>query len=559
MKTCLLTIPGGIHRLGDTGDDLAQDQSWWRGAVIYQIYPRSFSDSDGDGIGDLPGALARLDHVAALGADAVWLCPFYASPQEDFGYDVSDHVAVDPQFGTLGDVDAFIAAAHARGIRVLIDLVGGHTSTRHAWFRDSRASRDGERSDFYVWADPSADGTPPNNWLSVFGGPAWTYDVRRRQYYLHHFLSAQPALNLHNPKALAALLEVGEFWLRRGVDGFRLDAVDFLAHDPALTPNPPAGKDTVPAKLFGMQDHLHDMMHPATFAVLAQIRALADRYGAVTLGEVSSQLGAYRRVMAYTEGERHLHMAYTLSPLRDGFDWPTVRTLLGRLGEAGEAGWACFSFSNHDVARAATRWSPGGVPDDRLTKLLIAMLLSLRGTACLYQGEELGLPDVTLEEHEIRDPFGLSYWPEFKGRDGSRTPMPWVAAAPQAGFTAGTPWLPVRPAHAALAVDRQEADSDSVLRFTRAMIALRRAHPALRRGRLLPLDLAAPVIGFLREEGESRIACLFNLSAEAVAIDLGAIGDATALPAGGVAPATLAPYGALFAQLAQAPALLLAA
>lgn len=545
---------------------VTQNEDWWRGAVIYQIYPRSFLDSDGDGVGDLRGAIARLDHVASLGADAVWLCPFYRSPQDDFGYDVSDHVAVDPQFGTMADFDAFLAAAHARGIKVLIDLVGGHTSNRHAWFQESRASRDGDKSDFYVWADPRPDGTPPNNWLSVFGGPAWQYDVRRRQYYLHHFLTSQPALNLANPKALDALLAVGEFWLQRGVDGFRLDAVDFLAHDPALRPNPASPKGRTPAKLFGMQEHLHDMIHPDTFGILARIRALADRYGAVTLGEVSSQIGAYRRVMDYTRGDAHLHMAYTLSPLRDGFDWPTVRTLLGRLSEAGEQGWACFSFSNHDVARAATRWSPDGVPDDRHTKLLIAVLLSLRGTACVYQGEELGLPDVVLSEEEIRDPFGLSYWPDFKGRDGSRTPMPWTEAAPHAGFTPGdAPWLPIRPEHRRRSADVQERDPDSVLRFTRAMIAFRKAHPALIRGTLLQLDLPEPLIGFVRIAGDSRVACLFNLSAAPVRIDLARIGDAVMLSGCGTAAvmdgscATLAPYGTAFAGLADAPALLLAA
>ncbi|HEY4253942.1 MAG TPA: alpha-glucosidase [Roseomonas sp.] len=545
---------------------MTQDRGWWRGAVIYQIYPRSFLDSDGDGVGDLRGAIARLDHVAALGADAIWLCPFYTSPQDDFGYDVADHLAVDPQFGTLADFDALLAAAHARGLKVLIDLVGGHTSNRHAWFQESRAGRDGDKADFYVWADPSPDGTPPNNWLSVFGGPAWQYDVRRRQYYLHHFLVSQPALNLANPKALDALLEVGEFWLRRGVDGFRLDAVDFLAHDPALPANPAAPKDRTPAKLFGMQDHRHDMMHPATYGILARIRALADRYGAVTLGEVSSQPGAYRRVMDYTRGEGHLHMAYTLSPLRDGFDWPTLRTLLRRLGEAGEEGWACFSFSNHDVARAATRWAPGGVPDDRHTRLLIALLLSLRGTACVYQGEELGLPDVALSEDEIRDPFGLAYWPDFKGRDGSRTPMPWSADAPQAGFTAAAaPWLPIRAEHAARAADRQERDPDSVLRFTRAMIAFRKAHPALTRGTLRQLDLPEPLIGFLREEGGAGVACVFNLAPEPVAIDLAAIGDATLLapgiggPAAAGGTATLAPYATLFASLGNAARLRLAA
>ncbi|HYI82084.1 MAG TPA: alpha-amylase family glycosyl hydrolase, partial [Acetobacteraceae bacterium] len=280
--------------MGHVGSDGAVE--WWRGAVLYQIYPRSFQDSDGDGIGDLPGLVDRLDHIAALGVDAIWVCPFYPSPQRDFGYDVADHCAVDPAFGRLEDVDRLIDAAHARGLRVLLDLVGGHTSDRHAWFQASRRDREAPTGDWYVWADPRPDGTPPNNWLSVFGGPAWAWEPRRRQYYLHHFLSSQPALNLNNPEVQDALLGIAAFWLDRGVDGFRLDALDFLTHDPALRDNPanPPQNGSVPAKLFGMQLHHHDMIQPGTKPVLRRLRALMDRYpGRVTLGEVSSQDGAY--------------------------------------------------------------------------------------------------------------------------------------------------------------------------------------------------------------------------------------------------------------------------
>src|SRR4051812_15880965 len=272
-------------------DDLVSgiDPDWWRGAVIYQIYPWSFADSDGDGIGDLRGITARLDHVARLGVDAIWIAPFFTSPMQDFGYDVSDYCAVDPRFGTLADFDALIARAHALGLKVLIDQVWSHSSNQHPWFRASRASRDNPHADWYVWADPRPDGSPPNNWLSVFGGGAWTWEPRRRQYYLHHFLPGQPQLDLRNPAALQALLDAGAFWLDRGVDGFRLDAIDFALHDPLLRDNPPrerAPGAPLPLKPFGFQEHVHDMMHADTPALMERIRGLMDRYpGRTTVAE----------------------------------------------------------------------------------------------------------------------------------------------------------------------------------------------------------------------------------------------------------------------------------
>lgn len=500
------------------------DADWWRGAVIYQIYPRSFFDSNNDGIGDLPGVTARLDHIARLGADAIWLCPFFVSPQRDFGYDVADHVSVDPIFGTLADFDALLDRAHALGLKVLIDQVWSHTSDRHPWFLDSRSARNAARADWYVWADPSDDGTPPNNWLSVFGGSAWTWEPRRRQYYLHHFLNHQPALNLHNPAVMDALLETGAFWLDRGVDGFRLDAIDFLLHDKALRPNPVAPRPAeIPAKLFGLQQHVHDMLQPEAMGLLARIRGLMDAYpGTVTLGEISSQPGAFERVVACTEGADRLHMAYTLRPLRGGFDWPTVTALLRDVASVGQDGWICWSFSNHDVERAVSRWNPrrGELPAPAFARLLMALLLSLRGSVCLYQGEELGLTEAQLSEDDLRDPFGIAYWPEFRGRDGSRTPMPWVAEVRHGGFTtAETPWLPVPAAHRDAAVDRQEGDADSLLHAFRRFLHWRRGVPALLRGSLRPLDLPEPLVGFVREYLGQRVVAVFNLSDQAVRLD----------------------------------------
>jgi alpha-glucosidase len=532
---------------------MTQATEWWRGAVIYQIYPRSFFDSNGDGIGDLPGVTAKLDHVARLGVDAIWLAPFFSSPQADFGYDVSDHLAVDPVFGTLDDFDRLLARAHALGLKVLIDQVWSHTSDRHPWFLESRADRTSPRADWYVWADPRPDGTPPNNWLSVFGGGAWTWEPRRRQYYLHHFLAQQPALNLHNPDVVDAILAGGEFWLRRGVDGFRLDAIDFMLHDRQLRPNPPAPRaGGVPAKLFGMQQHLYDMMQPETQGVLTRVRRLLDRFpDRAALGELSSQEGAFARLRRLTAGTRHLHMAYTLGPLRGRFDHAHVRALIAE--SAAEEGWPCWSFSNHDVERAASRWHPRGRAagyDPDFARLLMALLLSLRGSVSVYQGEELGLTEAELDFADLRDPFGIAYWPEFRGRDGSRTPMPWTATAPHGGFTTGTPWLPVPEAHLSLAADRSLLLAD-----WQRFLAWRRGSAAMRLGRLLPLDFPAPFVGFVREHQEERILALFNLGEEPVRADISSFTNLHLLPETGFAPeiaadaALLPGFGALFAAL----------
>lgn len=516
---------------------------WWRGAVIYQIYPRSFADSNGDGIGDLRGIAGKLDYIAGLGVDAVWLCPVYASPGADGGYDVSDHTAIAPEYGTLDDLEALVAACHARGLRVLLDLVLAHTSEAHPWFQAARASRAGPLADRYVFADPRADGSPPNNWLSVFGGPAWRWEPRRRHYALHHFLPAQPALNLADSVTLDAMAGVMRFWLDRGVDGFRVDALDFVAHDPLLRSNPAAPRAAIPAKPFGMQLHLHDMMGEGTDAILARLRAETEAYGdRVLLGEFSSQPGAFARIARAT-GPGRLHMAYTLAPLRGGFGIAAARALVE--AAAHPHGWPCWSFSNHDVVRVATRWAPDGMPDLRLTKLLLALLLTLRGSACLYQGEELGLPEAALPFEALRDPFGRAFWPEFSSRDGARTPMPWANAAPQAGFSTATPWLPVPDAHRALAVDAQAADPDSVLHFTRAMLRTRRAMPALREGDLLPLDLPAPLLGFERASPRARLRCVFNLSGHPAAVPPSLAADTQPLPHAPVpgVPALLAPWG----------------
>jgi len=484
--------------------------------VIYQIYPRSFADANGDGLGDLPGITAHLDHVAALGADAVWVSPFFASPQADFGYDVSDYRDVDPAYGTLADADRMIARAHELGLRVVVDMVWAHTSDRHPWFAASRAGRDGDHADWYVWADPKPDGTPPNNWQSVFGGPAWTWDARRRQYYMHSFLSAQPQLNVHLPAVQDALLDVARFWLDRGADGFRLDAINHSMPDPLLRDNPPALPDGRPrTRPFDYQDRLHSQGHTDVPRFLERVCALTDRYpDAFTVAEVGGAR-ALAEMREYTAPGR-LDTAYgfdflyadRLTPAavrRAVRDWP---------GAAGE-GWPSWAFENHDAPRAVSRWA---APEhrDAFARAKALLLLCLRGNAFLYQGEELGLTQVDVPFERLVDPEAIANWPLTLSRDGARTPMPWVGDAPDLGFGSRDPWLPIGPDHAALAVDRQEADAHSLLHFTRAAIALRRAHPALRTGDLTLIGEDEQVIAFERREGEERLLVAINLSSERV-------------------------------------------
>jgi len=501
-------------------------QPWWRGAVIYQIYPRSFRDGNGDGVGDLTGIREKLPYVASLGVDAIWISPFFRSPQRDFGYDVEDYTAVDPQFGTLADFDAVVAEAHRLGLRVLIDMVWSHTSDRHPWFAASRLERDGPKADWYVWADPRPDGTPPNNWLSVFGGGAWTWEPRRQQYYLHHFLPDQPALNLRNPAVLDALCEVGRFWLQRGVDGFRYDAIDFLAHDPALRDNPPRRRDGRPIKPFGMQHHIHDMAHADTRAILGRFRRLLDEFpDTASIAEASSETcgdtplvraGRYTATAPEAPGQG-LHMAYSLRMMKQPGDAESLAAFFREAEEAVGSGWLCWAFSNHDVVRVATRW---GGNDPRAARAYMALLLALRGSVCLYQGEELGLPEADVPYERLRDPFGLTYWPAFTGRDGSRTPMPWTTEGPSAGFSDGDSaadlWLPVPAAHRVHAVADQDGDAESMLNLTRDLLALRRAHPALRHGDFSLRDLPPPLLGIERKDGGNVVNLVFNLSGAAV-------------------------------------------
>lgn len=485
---------------------------WWRGAVVYQIYPRSFRDSNADGVGDLKGVIEKLDHIAALGCDAIWLSPFFTSPMRDYGYDVADYRAVDPLFGTLSDADALIAKAHSLGLKVIIDQVWSHSSDQHAWFTESRSSRDNDKAAWYVWVDAKADGSPPNNWQAMFGGCAWTWDARRRQYYLHNFLPEQPDLNIRNPAVQDALLDVARFWLVRGVDGFRLDVVNFFVHDAALRDNPPITTLTrAPARPHQFQRHLYDRTQPETLDFIARLRALLDEYGAMAVGEIEDE-EPLKVQQEYTNGPRRLHTAYSFYLLRQRALTPAViKDAMAQWEDA--RGWPSWSLSNHDVIRFPTRLAND---DAQRTKLMMALLLSLRGTAFLYQGDELGLPHADVPFERLRDPEAIAFWPSGIGRDGARTPMPWSSAATMAGFTtAADAWLPLDPRHKTLAVDTQ-AGADSMMSFTREMIALRKSSAALRKGAFVALDAPDPVLAFERREGDERILCIFNLGPDPV-------------------------------------------
>jgi hypothetical protein len=401
------------------------DAEWWRGAVIYEIYPRSFQDTNGDGVGDLPGIVRRLPYLADLGVDAVWIAPFFASPMLDFGYDVSDYNAVDPMFGTIEDFDRLVAEAHRLGIKVMIDQVLSHTSDRHPWFAESRLSRDNPKADWYIWADAKPDGTPPNNWLSIFGGPAWDWDTRRGQYYLHNFLTAQPDLNFHNPDVQQALLDAVEFWLKRGVDGFRLDTVNFYFHSKGLDDNPPASlKDRnspeAPAvNPYNWQDHVHDKSQPENLDFLRRLRALLDRYpGQTTVGEVGDGARSLRTMAAYTSGGDKLHMCYTFDFLSPIFTAAHFRERIAAFEAIVEDGWPCWAFSNHDIARHATRWAAYGDPERvaRLAALAFGARRARRGLGVRPGVGRLEVDDVAKQDL----PLGELVAPDDDRLEGER-------------------------------------------------------------------------------------------------------------------------------------------
>lgn len=504
------------------------DKDWWRSAVTYQIYPRSFKDSNGDGVGDLAGITDKLDYVASLGVDAIWISPFFKSPMKDFGYDVSDYTSVDPIFGRDEDFDILLKRAHELNLKIIIDMVMSHTSNQHAWFIESRSSRDNARADWYVWADPQPDGSPPNNWQSCFAGAAWTYDTRREQYYLHNFLTEQPDLNFHNPAVQDAVLEECRFWLERGIDGFRLDVVNFYFHDQSLRNNPPRDPNAISTGVqyekqypYAMQQHIFDKSQPEMFDFLKRFRALCDEYESImSIGEVGDD-DPFKLSVEYTASNDMLHTCYNthmMAGMSKSLTADLIRMPVEMYQSFGK-GWPSWAFCNHDVVRPITRWGKDVAPESQqdFAKLLIAMVSTLRGSPYIYQGEELGLPEAIIPFDKIQDPWGKALWPEWQGRDGCRTPMPWTATNHHAGFstTSGETWLPLPDTHIHLAADKQDIDPASSLNFTRAFLKWRREQPALSLGDMAFVETGDDkLLAFHRTLEGERVLCVYNLGSE---------------------------------------------
>ena len=499
---------------------MTTDLNWWKGGIIYQIYPRSFMDSSGDGVGDLAGITSKLDYVASLGVDAIWLSPIFTSPMKDFGYDVSDYRDIDPMFGSLDDFKALVKRSHELGLKVMIDQVLSHTSDQHPWFEESRQDKTNAKADWYVWADPKPDGSPPNNWLSIFGGSAWQWDSRRLQYFLHNFLTSQPDINFHSDEVRQQQLDNMRFWLELGVDGFRLDTVNFFYHSQGLEDNPPvpAGEPkTMGAphdNPYTYQRHVYDLSRPENLTFLQDLRSLMDEFpGSTTVGEIGDDF-PLKRMAEYTSNGDKLHMAYTFDLLNTPHSPEYIRTVLTNMQDIVGDGWPCWALSNHDVVRAATRW---GAEEDPIAFPLIAMALitSLRGSVCIYQGEELGLPEAEVPFERIQDPYGIPLWPVFKGRDGCRTPMVWENKA-QGGFSNVEPWLPVDARHLALSVAEQEAQPESLLHKMRTLLQWRQQQPALINGELQQVTLANnDLIAYVRDYQGERLLVVLNMTAQA--------------------------------------------
>jgi alpha-glucosidase len=495
------------------------EPAWWQRGVVYQIYPRSFQDSNGDGVGDLRGIVQRLDYLRWLGVDAVWISPFYPSPMRDFGYDVTDHQAVDRVYGSLVDFDRIVAEAHARGIRVIVDYIPNHTSDRHPWFAASRAARHNRTRDWYVWRDPAPDGGPPNNWRSAFGGSTWEWDEPTGQYYLHTFLREQPDLNWRNPAVELEMLDVLRFWLARGADGVRVDAIQVVMKDADFRDNPPnpdyvEGRDDPYDALL----RVHSADRPEVHALIARMRTLVEEYGdRVLIGEIYNEVD---RLMAYYgEGGRGVHFPYNFQLIKLPWDARVIDAAVRRYESLLPAGaWPSWVLGNHDRHRVASRVGPAQA---RVAALL---LLTLRGTPTIYYGDEIGMYDVQIPPDRVQDPWEKNLPGRGLGRDPERTPMQW-SAEPAAGFTTGEPWLPVADDYASNNVLAQRSDPASMLTLHRALLELRRREPALHVGGWSPVDADGTVLAYLRSHGDTRFLVALNLGGAPASLDLDGSGS----------------------------------
>ncbi|WP_425463356.1 alpha-amylase family glycosyl hydrolase [Methylobacterium terricola] len=485
---------------------LLAGELWWKAGIVYQVYPRSFQDTNGDGVGDIQGVTARLDYLAWLGVDALWLSPVCRSPMADYGYDVSDYCDIDPLFGTLADFDALVAEAHRRRLRVIMDFVPNHSSQEHPWFRESRASRDNPKRDWYIWREPAADGGPPNNWISNFGGPAWTLDPATGQYYYHAFLSEQPDLNWRNPEVRAAMTNVLRFWLDRGVDGFRVDVIWHLMKDEALRDNP-VNPHYVPGEPeINSLVQLHSADQPEVMQVIAEMRAVLEEYDArVLIGEI--YLPLERLVAYYGTDLSGAHLPFNFQLIQTPWHAQAVADLVAEYEAALPAGgWPNWVLGNHDQPRIAARVG------DAQARVAAVLLLTLRGTPTLYYGDEIGLGRVPIPPERVRDPW--EHNEPGRGRDPERTPMQW-APGPQAGFSTVEPWLPLDPHAQTRNVEHLRDDPASILTLHRRLIALRREHPALSIGAYRAVSSAGDVLVYERLHGDAVVRIALNFGHEA--------------------------------------------
>jgi alpha-glucosidase len=491
-----------------THNDRRAESLWWQRGVIYQIYPRSFKDSNGDGIGDLPGITSKLDYLQWLGVDALWMSPIYPSPMADFGYDVADYTDIDPIFGTLADFDHLLAQAHARSLKMILDFVPNHTSDQHPWFVESRASPDNPKRDWYIWADPKPDGGPPNNWLSAFGGSAWEWDEATGQYYLHSFLKEQPDLNWRNPAVKAAMFDVARFWLDRGVDGFRIDVIHFLIKDSQLRDNPPARiADIFHGREYDTFEHIYDKNRPEVHGIIRDFRRLLDEYeermavGEVYLEDIQDWASYYGKQLD------ELHLPFNFRLIRTPWKAAAVRRSVDELEAVLPPGaWPNYVLGNHDQHRLVSRI---GAAQARVAAML---LLTLRGTPTLYYGDEIGMTDVEIPPEREQDPWGKQVPGLGLGRDPERTPMQWDAG-PNAGFSTVEPWLPVAPDYQQINIEHQLVAPTSILSLYRRLLAYREATPALQWGSYQAVDdVPEACYVFVRQADDQRVLVALNFS-----------------------------------------------
>ena len=496
--------------------------------ILYQIYPRSFLDTNGDGIGDLQGIVKKIPYIADLGADAIWISPFYTSPMCDFGYDIADYRGVDPMFGTIGDFEKVVATAHKYGLKIYTDQVWAHCSDQHPWFQESRLNKTNPKADWFVWSDPREDGYYPNNWIGIFGGPAWTWNAARKQYYLHHFLHTQPALNFWNDEVFEAVMADAWFWAEKGVDGFRVDALPHALADKHLRDNPPLDKNkirdsfTSDANPRNYQDNIRTESQPELIILTERMRDYFKSRGKdiTLLGEIMT--GGMKFAAELSKGDNRLHTAYTGELISTELNAKNIKKIIADVQtHFDDPAKMCWSIGNHDVSRLWSRIANRENADD-YWRLIVAWYFSLQGSVCWYNGDELGLSEADIPFEQIQDPFGKAFWPEFKGRDGCRTPMPWAASERNAGFSTGpSGWLPIPGDHQRSAVDVQNVDPDSKLNYVKEWMRFRREQEVLGKGSLeLLSDLSESVVGFTRSYEGKKLTCMFNFSDQTVKTDV---------------------------------------